>query len=201
MKADDGTDFTRTEYEARIERLRDAMRARAVDVMLIDDCEILNYFVGYDTSLNLYRACLIPYEGPPIMILRALDVAPFLEQAWFDDHIGFADEADPVAAVAETLAARGFGQASIGFDPGSHALSVAYFEGLRRRLPDARFVAMFRVPWELRLVKSAAEIARIAHASAILDQVMGEIVSAVVPGTDGAGRCRRCRSAASRVGR
>lgn len=184
---DQGTEFTRAEYEGRIERLRNEMRARAVDVVLIDDCEILNYFVGYDTSLNLYRACLISLDNDPVMVLRALDVSPFLEQAWFEDHVGFADHEEPVEAVAATIASRGFAQCSIGYDPGSHGMSVAHFETLRHRLPGARFVAMFQVPWELRLIKSDAEIARIERASTILDQTMAETIAYVAPGVTARG--------------
>ena len=135
--ADDETNFTKAEFDARLARLRDAMRAHAVDVMLLDDCEILNYFTGYDTSLNLYRACLVPREGRPVMVLRALDAAPFREQAWFDDHVGFADAEDPAERVADTLKANGFASAAIGFDSGSHALSVAYYEGLGMPPPCA----------------------------------------------------------------
>ena len=127
------TDFAPLEFESRVARLREAMKSRSVDVMLIDDCEALNYFTGYDTSLNLYRACLVPRDGTPIMVLRALDVAPFREQAWFDACIGFADADDPVAKVGEAIRARGFAAASVGFDSGSHALSVAISRSTRRR--------------------------------------------------------------------
>jgi len=180
--ADDETNFTKAEFEARLARLREAMRTHAVDVMLLDDCEILNYFTGYDTSLNLYRACLVPREGRPVMVLRALDVAPFREQAWFDDNVGFADTDDPAERVANTLKTLGFASAAIGFDSGSHALSVAYYNRLRQCLPDARFVALFRMPWELRLIKSPAEIERVARAAAILDQTMQDAVTVVASG-------------------
>ena len=63
-----------------------------------------------------------------------------------------------------------------------HALSVAYYDRLRQELPGARFVPMFRVAWELRLIKSPAEIARIARAATILDQTMREVIAAVADG-------------------
>lgn len=174
--------FPRAEFEARLERLRAAMRQRSVDVMLLDESEILAYFTGYETSLNLYRACLVPLAGMPVMVLRRLDAAPFLEQAWFSDHVGFADTESAVGQVAATLRERGFARAAIGFDPMSHALTVSYYEALRAALPEARFVAMPHVPRELRLIKSAAEIAHIARAAAIVDRTMGEIVAAARPG-------------------
>ncbi|MCW5772154.1 MAG: aminopeptidase P family protein [Rhodospirillaceae bacterium] len=177
MNAPAVADFSKEEFATRMARLRLAMRERGVGAMLLDDCEALNYFTGYDTSLNQYRACIVPLEGDPVMVLRALDAAPFLQQAWFGNHVGFADAGDPVDEVAAVFRSRGLGSAAIGFDPFSHALTVAGYERLRRGLPEARFVAMPRVPWELRLVKSPAEIARIAMASAILDRVMMDTIA------------------------
>ncbi len=174
--------FPRAEFEDRLRRLREAMERHAVELMLLDDCEALAYFSGYETSLNRYRALLVPLAGAPVMVLRALDATPFLEAAWFTDHVGVADTESIVDAVAETIRARGFGRAAIGFDSASHALTVSTYEELRAALPGARFVAMPQVPRELRLVKSAAELAMLARAAAIVDRTMGEIVAVVRPG-------------------
>jgi len=174
--------FSSAEFTARFERLRTAMRMHAVDVMILDDCEILAYFTGYETTLNLYRACIAPREGRPVMVLRALDAEPFRSQSWFQDHEAFADGDDPVEKLAGALGTRGFGAAAIGFDSGSHALSVAGYERLRGLLPDARFVPMHQVPWELRLVKSPAEIALIRRAAELLDQTLQEIIPMLSPG-------------------
>ncbi len=164
--------FSSAEFAARLERLRAAMRTHAVDVMILDDCEILAYFTGYETTLNLYRACIAPREGRPVMVLRALDAEPFRSQSWFQDHEAFADGDDPVEKLAAALRSRGFGAAAIGFDSGSHALSVAGYERLRGLLPGARFVPMHQVPWELRLVKSPAEIALIRRAAELLENFL-----------------------------
>ena len=174
--------FSSAEFAARLERLRAAMRTHAVDVMILDDCEILAYFTGYETTLNLYRACIAPREARPVMVLRALDAEPFRSQSWFQDHEAFADGDDPVEKLAAALRSRGFGAAAIGFDSGSHALSVAGYERLRGLLPGARFVPMHQVPWELRLVKSPAEIALIRRAAELLDHAVGEIIDVLAPG-------------------
>lgn len=174
--------FPRAEYEARLACLRAAMRAHSVDAMLLDDCEALNYFTGFDVSLNLYRACIVPLAAPPVMVLRRLDAAPFLAQAWFAEHAGFADTEDPVAAVAEALAACGCGDRAVGYDPHSHALSVAGFARLRAALPAARLVPLPHLPWELRLIKSPAELARIARAAALLDRAMADTIAGVAAG-------------------
>lgn len=171
-------DFSAGEFAERLARLRAAMRERSVDVMLIDDCEALAYFTGYETTLNLYRACVVPLNAPPTMVLRALDAEPFRSQAWFDSCVGFADDDDPVEKIAATLQRQQLGSAAIGFDSGSHALTVDCLERLRRSLPQARFVAMPGVPRELRLNKSPAEIDYLRRAAQILDQVMRDVIAA-----------------------
>jgi Xaa-Pro dipeptidase len=116
------------------------------------------------------------------MVLRALDAEPFRAQAWFDSCEAFADHEDPVEKVAATLQRQQLGSAAIGFDSGSHALTVDCLERLRRSLPQARFVSMLGVPRELRLVKSPAEIAYIRTAAQILDQTVREIIAAAGAG-------------------
>ena len=171
-------DFSADEFAERLARLRSAMKRSAVEVMLIDDCESLAYFTGYETTLNLYRACLVPREAPPTMVLRALDAGPFRARAWFDACETFADHEDPVQKIAATLQRDGFASSAIGFDSASHALTVDCLERLRRSLPKARFVDMRDVPRELRLVKSPAEIAYLRTAAQILDQTVREVIDA-----------------------
>jgi Xaa-Pro aminopeptidase len=179
---DDERGFDAAEFQGRLARLRDAMGRAGVNAFLVDDLEILAWVTGYETSLSLYRACIVPLNAPPLMVLRKLDVAPFLENAWFADHRAFADWDDPFGAVAAGLRERGLGSARIGFDPASHALTVDGHRRLTATLPEASFVEMPGAPWELRLIKSPAEVARIARASAIADETMRDIASRARPG-------------------
>jgi Xaa-Pro aminopeptidase len=174
--------FTRAEFETRLARLRRAMRQHGVRLMVIDDSEILTYFIGFETSLNLYRACLVPLEGTPTMVLRKLDVAPFQEQAWCGAAIGFEDLECPEQAVTAAIRSLGHEGSSIGVDFGSHAMTVKSYQAIRAALPEANFVAMTHIPWELRLIKSQAEIARIARAAEIADSTMMAIAAAAQPG-------------------
>lgn len=178
----EGRSFTPSEFAARLARLRDAMRAHGAEAMLIDDSEILAYYTGYEVSVSFYRACIVPLDGSPLMVLRRLDAAPFRERAWFEGHYGFADTEDAVGAVAAALRAHGLDRVAIGLDYGSHAMTVDTFRRLQDALPATRFVDMTHVPWELRLVKSPAEIECIARASSIADQTMSDIVSMMRPG-------------------
>lgn len=176
-------DFTREEYEARLTRLRQAMQEAGIAAMLIDDAEILAYYTGHERSVSFYRACIIPLAGEPLMVLRSLDVAPFEEACWFRRHLAYADTDDAIAAVVCGISSMELTEAAIGFDSGSHAMSVETYDRLRATLPNARFVKLPGLPWELRLRKSAAEIALTRRAAGIADAVMGEIAAQVHEGT------------------
>ncbi|AOB31402.1 hypothetical protein AKI39_12960 [Bordetella sp. H567] len=177
--------FDRAEFLARLEKLRRVMRERSVDVMLLDDIEILAYFTGYERSISYYRACLVPLEGEPLMVLRSLDAAPFLETAWFEQHVGYADAEDPVTLLVAEIARRWGAGARMGVDFGSHGMTVDVYRRLQAALPRATFVDMTNVPWELRLIKSPLEIRHIEQASAIADQTMREMAERARPGMSG----------------
>lgn len=166
----------------RIARLTAELEKRGLDAILLDDCEALHYFTGYDVSLTLYRVCVIKRDGAGFIVLRALDVAPLVEKTWIKDVVGYPDWVHPSVAVGDAVAARGLGKARIGIDLGSHALTNQMFNALRQQLPDAEFVDVDQLPWAMRKIKSATEVDNIRKASAIADITLGAIIDAARPG-------------------
>lgn len=73
--------FPREEYEERLGRLRAVMAGRRLDAVIVDTCEMLDYFTGFAVSENRYRAAVIRPEGNPVMVVRRLDEQPFLNAA------------------------------------------------------------------------------------------------------------------------
>lgn len=177
--------FGRQEFVARIGRLQQAMGERELDLMLLDDIEILAYFTGYERSISYYRACLVPVSGDPVMVLRSLDTAPFLETSWLADCVGYADTEDAVEVLARVIQEKWGGRAAVGIDFGSHGLTIDAFRRIRTALPNTKFVAMTGIPWELRLIKSPAEIQHLSQAASIADQTMLEITTMARPGMSG----------------
>lgn len=178
--------FQRDEFVERVTRLQQAMRARQLDVMLIDDIEILAYFTGWERSISFYRACLVPVSGTPVMVLRSLDIDPFREKAWFDTCVGYSDVSDPVRVVADEVLKLASGKSvRIGVDTGSHGMTVEVFGRLQAALAQAEFVPVPGLPWELRLIKSATEIKHMERAAGVADQVTAEIAALARPGLSG----------------
>lgn len=167
---------------ARVERLKAEMAARELDAVLLDDCEILHYYTGYEVSLSFYRACIITASGEGFFVLRALDVAPLKEKTWIKDVTGYPDWVPAVEAVGAAIEQRGLAAARIGIDLASHALTVQTWQGLQRRLPEVRFVDLDNLPWRLRRIKSPAEIEKLRRASAIADEAIATVVKAARPG-------------------
>lgn len=174
--------FDQAEFESRLDRLRRAMRERGADLMLVDDIEILAWCTGYERSVSSYRACLVPQDGNPLMVLRALDIAPFREAAWFPDCVGYSDEEDGVAAVGRAIRERWGASPTLGIDGDSHALTVSGSRRLQAALPAATIVDMTGVPWTLRLLKSPLEIVHLEAAARIADQTVAGIAGMARPG-------------------
>ena len=170
--------FAREEYEQRLERLRAVMAARGLDAVIVDTCEMLDYFTGFAVSENRYRAAVIRREGNPVMAVRRLDEQPFLNAAWFSDRRAFADTEDPVAVVAQIVG----GALRVGLDMHSYCMTARRFRHLEALLPGAELVDLSDVLMPMRLRKSPAEIAVMRSAAAIADEALRRAVAAASPG-------------------
>jgi Xaa-Pro aminopeptidase len=170
-------DFPLEEFQRRLGQLQGQLKTRGLAGAIIDDQEILSYVCNYERTVSYYRACIVPAEGAPLMVLRALDLDPFRAASWLTDAIGYQDDDDPVVRIADVAAQLGIASKSIGIDFGSHALTVSTFRRLQMALPSAKFVDLGGVLWENRLIKNKCEIEYLEAAAAIADQVAVEIVA------------------------
>jgi Xaa-Pro aminopeptidase len=151
-------------------------------VALFDEIEAMTWISGYGNSENRWRCVGMPVEGAPFFLIRALDASPCRQRSCIDDITSFVDWEDPMPVLARILAARGLDQAAIGLDFNSYCMPLARFEALRRALPQARFVDIGPLIWELRLRKSPAEVALLKRASAIADEATRRAAAACIAG-------------------
>jgi Xaa-Pro aminopeptidase len=174
--------FSRAEMEARVAKVQARMAESDVGLALFDEMEALFWISGYANSENRWRACLVPATGEPCFVIRALDASALRDRTWLSDIVTFRDWDDPVVAVAKAIIARGFAKATIGIDHYSYGMPLARFARLQAALPRARFVDIGRAAWELRLIKSPAEISLLRRAASIADTAMVAAVAACKPG-------------------
>jgi Xaa-Pro aminopeptidase len=174
--------FDAVEFATRAERVRFSLRRLGVDIALFDEIEAMTWLSGYGNSENRWRCVGLPVEGEPFFLIRALDAGPCRQRSWIADVVSFRDWEDPMPVLAESLAARGLAGARVGLDFGSYCMPPARLARLRAALPAAQLVDIGSLVWELRLIKSAAEIALLRRAGAVADEALRATAAACVRG-------------------
>lgn len=174
--------FPLAEYQNRIRKTRQKMSEMKADVLLIDCVEHMVYLFGYAPPAAIYQAILLPLDGEPVGVVRALDASMFSEQSWVREVRHFSDHEDPVSVLSAEVKRRGWERARFAIELDSHFLPAKRYIQIRAALPEAKFVDFSQVLWEMRLIKSAAEIAMMREASRIADAGMSAAIEAAAEG-------------------
>ncbi|APZ55396.1 M24 family metallopeptidase [Salipiger abyssi] len=162
--------FTRDEYAARLAALRARMARAGLDLLVIDQFEHMVYFGGHLPTAAMYQCLLVPLSGTPVMVIRALDAQVFHETSWLDRCTAFGDAEDPIAVASAEITALGLAAGRIGLEGDSHFMTLDRADAFRAALPDARFQTFSGEMWEMRQVKSPAELAHLEQAARICDR-------------------------------
>lgn len=91
--------FPKTEYDARISRLRSQMGDLDIRGVLISAPENIYYLTGLDhQGYFAYECLIVPLEGDPVLVTRAMEAATVRDQVPWIDHRGYSDGVDPIPA-------------------------------------------------------------------------------------------------------
>lgn len=184
--------FERAEYLARITRVKAAMRAAGIDVLVCADPANMNYLTGYDGwSFYVHQYVALGLDAEePLWVGRAMDapgarITAFIADAnirpYPETHVD-SDDLHPAQFLGQVLTGAGYGAATIGVDLDAFYFTARAWLELGKALPQARIVdAKGLVNW-VRLVKSDAEVALMRGAAAIVSNAMAVGMAAVVPG-------------------
>ncbi|MBT1517369.1 Xaa-Pro peptidase family protein [Bradyrhizobium sp. SRL28] len=176
--------FKPAEYARRVTLVRDAMRSRGIDLMLVHTPENLFYLSGYDTSgYFAYQFLALPIKGEPEILTRRGE-AENARRSTVEKRSVYFDLDDVVAKTVEIV--RRFPDVRrIGIEKNSWFLTVEVYERLRRELEPAQLVDVSNIVDTVRLVKSAPEIDLTREAANIATQIMAKgIDSARVGATE-----------------
>ncbi len=170
------------EFRQRTALVQRAMAERGVDLLILDQSEKCYYLLGYDIAETLYRACLVPAAGEPVMVLRKVDMGPCEEKTWIEDVVGFDDWDDPVEVIARVVRGKGWPAATVGVEKMSYNLPVARYEKLCAAFSGSRVVDFPGVLDALMWRKSPAEIACLTRSCGIADATFRYLVENLEPG-------------------
>ena len=168
--------FPASEYEARISRLQDRLSALGLGGAIFTSEANVNYFAGYhsfapwSTFCRSVFAC-IPTVGAPALLVHAFPLADARRDCWFDDVRGYEDLTyAPVGMVAAIAAELGMTDAGVGMELGAEhriGLTGNEFDDVRNALQPTPIVDVGDIVWDLRMIKSEAEIALLVESGRI----------------------------------
>ena len=183
--------FTRAEYDARIDKTRRAMAARGIELLLVTDPSNMAWLTGYDGwSFYVHQCVLLALDGEPIWYGRGQDANGAKRTVFMahDNIVGYPDhyvqstERHPMDHLSGMLEERGWARGAIGVEMDNYYFAAACLESLRRHLPNAAFKdATGLVNWQ-RAVKSDQELTYMRRAARIVEAMHAKIFEIVEPG-------------------
>ena len=185
--------FDRSEFIARVAKAQSLMWANGIDALLLTTEQSLRYFTGYLTrfweSPSRPWFLIVPQSGDPVAVIPSIGAA-LMAKTWIADIRTWSAPDlvdDGVSLLAQTLS-EVLGQgARIGVPSGHEThlrMPLTDYARLQGLLPQMTFGPDANIVHQLRLVKSAAEVAKIETACAIAGrafQRVPEIAAAGVP--------------------
>ncbi|MDE0210577.1 MAG: Xaa-Pro peptidase family protein [Boseongicola sp.] len=178
-------EISHEELKQRTESLRRRMKSEGYDALVIYSDE---YRSGHSSYITNYRPLNVIEESPqlviligdrpPVVLLGRLNAYAAKDLCWIDDvrgiHRPFKDLPDIFAPIVGR-------QSKIGLI-GKNILPVEIYERISEAVPQAAFEARDDIMLDLRKIKSAAEIALMARAAEINDEVLRQAVKLVKVG-------------------
>ncbi|WP_323019745.1 M24 family metallopeptidase [Pararhodobacter sp.] len=184
----DETDFSLSEYEARLARIRVAMAAQGLMALIVSDPSNMAWATGYDGwSFYVHQAVVIGPSGPPLWWGRGMDAAGARRTVWmgeeaihgYDDSYVQNPDKHPMEVLAALIHDQGWAGGRVGVEMDNYYYSAKAHAVLADHLELADATGL--VNWQ-RLVKSPAEIARMRRAAGIVEAMHRRILEVAEPG-------------------
>jgi Xaa-Pro aminopeptidase len=180
--------FPKSEYESRWERARERMRAKRLDALLITEASNFTYFSGGhgDFSFSRPTIMVLPQKGNPLVIVHDFFDASQRRESWVDDIRPYKSIAGlPFGMLKDTCMELGLTTGRIGAELGTEQrLGLPYndFVRITKELPGADFIDASDLFWDLRMVKSNAEVECMRKACSISSQAFNTCFKNIRPG-------------------
>jgi Xaa-Pro dipeptidase len=174
--------FERKEYLGRIEKTKQSMQRKGIDLLVVSHPANMNYLTGYDGwSFYVHQCVLVALDKEePIWIGRGMDangcrITSFLDNGniyEYADNYVQSLERHPMQFVADIVKKHGWDKKTIGVEMDQFYFTAQAYVELQKSLPNAKFAnGNALVNW-VRVVKSPAELEMMRRAGQIAVQVM-----------------------------
>ncbi|MBN8965806.1 MAG: aminopeptidase P family protein [Rhizobiales bacterium] len=166
-----GLSFPAAEFEARVGRIRERMKAAGLDALVVTRGENIFYGSGFRAShfaswLSELHALVIPAVGEPRLMTRALE-KEIAKLQWTGSPCLYLDHQNPYEVLVEILKESGNTAAKIGVE--ERFLKLSQFKAIQRHLPGATLSDASGLIESVAATPSAAESDCLRRAARITD--------------------------------
>ncbi len=180
--------FPVEEYRARLSRAQAGMAQRGLAALLLTTEPELRYFTGFLTrfweSPTRPWFLIVPVNGDPVAVIPSIG-APLMARSWLSDIRTWLSpdlQDDGISLLADTLAEIAPGPVGVPMGHETHLrMPLADWTRLQTA-PGFTLVSDAGLMRQMRLIKSPAEIAKIAQACAIAGRAFDRVPEAMAPG-------------------
>lgn len=183
--------FPEAEYRARVEKAQAAMTNAGLAALLLTTEADIRYFTGFLTrfweSPTRPWFLIVPAAGAPIAVIPSIGAA-LMGKTWLQDIRTWRSpdyEDDGVSLLADALCELVAERGVIGVPNGAETylrMPLGDWEKLQGRMKRRAFHGDSGVMRRLRLVKSEAEITKIAIACAVADRAFARVPAIIRSG-------------------
>ncbi|KPQ21849.1 MULTISPECIES: M24 family metallopeptidase [unclassified Halomonas] len=172
--------FSHSEYQARLDTVRQAMAERGLDALLLTDPADINYLTGYHTFEVSVHACLVCTPERLVLQVASIETGAAVVTARVDEIIGYRWENvdEIITPLADLLASC----PRIGIDGWSSGLRVGVMEALANSVGRERFCEAGDLLDTIRIVKSAAELDMLQESARITAAGLDAAIQIIRPG-------------------
>ncbi|WP_084419684.1 ectoine hydrolase [Henriciella litoralis] len=183
MKQRDDMTFPHEEYVRRLETLRDRMRARRLDAVVISDPENIMYMTDYQTTGYSFFQCLVvPLDGDCYMVTRKMEESNVHARTWVEKTRPFADNGDAIQTLIESFREFGLSDATIGYERNSYFLPAYQQDRIHSAFTRGKLMDCFGIVEEGRVCKSKPEIEVMKKAARATEAGMKAGIEIAAPG-------------------
>ena len=161
-------------YAGRVARVREMMRKKSVDALVVSVGLDLPYLIGYHAMPLERLTALVVTASHATLVVPRLESPRVVHYAGVFDVVAWDETGDPVAITAQLVGESR--RVAIGDQMWSRFLVE-----MLRHLPGREFVRSVEVVGPLRIVKDSAEVAALAAAGAAADEVASQLQRGEIP--------------------
>ena len=141
MRQRDDMTFPHEEYVRRLEGLRERMKDRRLDAVVISDPENIMYMTDYQTTgYSFFQALVVPLDGDCYMVTRNMEESNVHARTWVEKTRPFADNGDAIQTLVESFREFGLNNSTIGYERNSYFLPAYQQDRIRSAYTSGRLL-------------------------------------------------------------